>query len=120
MSDLKLDPKKIEESRKSHEEVKALFEPKFTPGPWSLHQRSDRGSKIISNFKVILKEIYWDNFEEAANADLITSAPDLYEALNNLHEDLNDNYGSGNLDSSTKVLIQRAFYALLKARGENA
>lgn len=60
--------------------------PKFTPGPWTLYQKSDQRVRVIGKQQRHISTmadpaIDDDARIQAANARLIASAPDLYAAL---------------------------------------
>lgn len=57
---------------------------KFTPGPWKIDIRNTELVVCGSNhlMTVVHRVNNWDNSEQAANAHLISSAPELFEALN--------------------------------------
>jgi hypothetical protein len=102
-----------------------LTERKWTPGPW-VHNK-DRG-EITSNkgdICIILDENYGNlyfpegcgieitgNERNEANAHLIATAPDLYEALDGLLAQVGFDY------SPEHPVIKMATDALAKARGE--
>ena len=103
----------------------------FTPGPWKLEYDDDDFAGTFTlcmataiknrgmynaNHLIDLYEGVWDDdidfAETRANAQLISAAPELYEALKAISEDVDLA-----LDSDSANL-QRARAALARARGE--
>lgn len=79
----------------------------YTPGPWKVDRPYIRGAgRVIASL-----ESGHDEVEDAANAQLIAAAPELYEALENLMDFL----FHGKKD---RQMILKASAALAKARGE--
>lgn len=88
----------------------------FTPGPWSVYDvgefpgvDSDSGESII---------VWGDNGDESgvrgmANAHLISAAPELYEALDNILQNT-----LSNQSERGQIAVMKARAALAKARGE--
>lgn len=62
-----------------------MNESKFTPGPWELNLADDH-SYILRGGKTIACVDTWMDDEQEANANLIAAAPDLLEALIELHK----------------------------------
>lgn len=86
-----------------------MSEAKFTKGEWSESGRLIWcGDKIIGSISdTDVKD--WDEFH--ANAHLIAAAPDMYEFLSKLREDLLEEFSqSDEADAISKILA--------KARGE--
>ena len=106
---------------KQHGDAPAMSnKTKWTQGPWEIN-----GIAIESGFEVIayLREpahyhgdIRHGHKDEVANAHLIKTAPDLYEALDGLLSEL-DSTPEISL-SSWGISLQDARTALAKARGE--
>ncbi len=82
---------------------------KWTPGPWIIYRRYIQGSNCT-----IGKLSEWTAFEEEreANASLISTAPELYDVLSRILEEL-----PSKRDWLDPVLEKRAKDALSKARG---
>lgn len=108
-----------------------MSETKFTPGPWSIwtscswrrigNPRTGQlvCEPIVQRFDKHPDLHFHNGGPEGPDAHLISSAPDLYEALNNaviLMETHKEWYG----DSGVGILIKNAHAALAKARGEAA
>ena len=91
---------------------------KFTPGPWSVGVANDTFESdvgihaddwIIADMCNDIREEY--GIDQEANANLIAAAPELYEALENALEVMEDGH-----QSNAKVMAREA---LAKARGES-
>jgi hypothetical protein len=101
-----------------------MVEQKWTPGPWKADMGLVTGMESRNRFKGtpsldIFDANEWPvelSDEAVANAHLIASAPDLYEALNEIL-----NY-SGGADHATDdpYVMDRARAAFSKAQGEIA
>ena len=95
-----------------------MSEPKFTPGPWKVGPVDDtRVEDALGNEVAQIDGDYnhpdtWPIME--ANARLIASAPELYEAL----EGLIDIADRGDVRDYARDAINTAKRALTKARGE--
>lgn len=87
-------------------------EPKHTPGPWNIKSRF-LGPLVIEANGEPLAEVGGETFAVvAANADLIAVAPDMYEALDQLIDDMRDGL------SVCQAAKDQAIAALAKARGK--
>lgn len=92
---------------------------KFTPGPWQSH-----GSHIYSPDKKIIAVVNNPGSKESdyplvPNRDLMTAAPDLYEALKRLEKE----WGSGTrkgraIDLLPLYLVNQIKAAIAKAEGK--
>jgi hypothetical protein len=94
-----------------------MSETKFTPGPWvknwtAPYNVSGQGGSQIATVH------FFSNEECQGNADLIAAAPELYEALENALDRLDDISIYYNIDLSEEIKAANA--ALAKARGEKA
>ena len=91
----------------------------WTKGPWTLRTTGAHwNNPALENIEICYGtdiECVCDTVYEMADAQLISAAPDLYEALNDL---LNDviNFDDGNLTEAFQI---NATKALAKARGES-
>ncbi len=92
----------------------------YTKGEWKAYIFETSGiadiveqidQRIIASCPT--KTLAWDDIK--ANANLIAAAPDMYEALNNLHEDIIHDEGT-QVRNETQLLIYRA---LDKADGKS-
>lgn len=103
-------------------------ETKWTPGPWVVSDSQDEvsvcmGTAIDSPYEYTCghvwqaSDVYWSEAdkEDIANAQLIASAPDLYEAL----DDLRSSCKALGLDRDLHQELYNARAALAKARGES-
>jgi hypothetical protein len=101
-----------------------MSEPKFTKGPWKAINMSWEYSVIIDEDAARIAQVFirdevdeetQDKFEEIkdANANLISAAPDMYEALEEVCYDCDD---TGTVDDECKSCC--IYKALRKARGE--
>ena len=99
-----------------------MTDAKFTPGPWVAHETGRARSGLPEH------EIHWSDIGEcvaevvhgAANADLISAAPELYEALEIIladYLDASDEWDKENQEYATTV-IDQSRAALAKARGK--
>lgn len=100
-----------------------MGEPQFTPGRWRLF--AGAATESVRSFAVISPDdgyvATWGSFkspEAEANAHLIATAPDLYEALASLVR--SNNSGAPITDPIHPRLWANAEAALAKARGEKA
>lgn len=88
------------------------MEPKFTPGPWGAMVKMEGCTAIGAN--TLIARVYSTAFKdlenERANANLISAAPDMYDALFSAAEQLERNGVA--VPDSWKA-------ALAKARGES-
>lgn len=93
-----------------------MSEPKFTPGPWKLVARRD----YCDEFECWLHPINLHIHDKISDADvhLIAAAPELYEALEDMHRtQLNNNrHDPDDYENTEQCLRVKA--ALAKARGE--
>lgn len=66
-----------------------MSDPKFTPGPWTVYEKSKRGTRIfIGELTGCYADVVCSDYEdEESNARLITAAPELYEALQNVYSE---------------------------------
>lgn len=94
-----------------------MSETKFTPGPWEVIDRlsgseNHYGWRLVSRSGYLIGEIYplgSDPTDEAqANAQLAKAAPDMYEALKDLLDQVDD-----------YVYVSKALAAIAKADGHN-
>ena len=88
---------------------------KWTPGPWDKLVHGERESRVGANtlLAIVYSTFFRDRENQEANARLIASAPDLYEALDNCVNGLGCQPGYVNT-----LALQRAKQALASARGE--
>lgn len=95
-----------------------MTEPKFTPGPWSIGTPPPNGEQTIGTVVGLMVAVATTGVgmaeETKANAHLIASAPELYEALHRL---VYSPYREGT--PSHKKLEDDGKAALAKARGES-
>ena len=100
---------------------------KFTPGPWEKEYsaRRDEWEIYIDGDCIALASVYPNVPEYGANAALMAAAPDMYEALEKLINDLPDctidwaRDGMGNTNANCIVNSRdNGKAALAKARGE--
>jgi len=91
----------------------AVSETKWTPGPW----------EVIDDYWIVgpdggIAEAFHNLYDgtEAANAHLIASAPDLYEALSMARDRLSELQGGE--DAITQSVIGLADCVMRQARGE--
>ena len=92
---------------------------KFTPGPWVIEQHNFMAPEISGNGRPVARALYdiWSEDPEVdANAALIATAPELYEAL----VELSRVYELGDFDTEFKPALEQARAALKKARGEES
>ena len=96
---------------------------KFTRGPWEIFLTGDERAIYIgtdlfgensSVAATVDVDIYGKESENLANANLISAAPELYEALDDLTEIAN----RGSVPDYVRDAINTAKRALAKARGE--
>lgn len=90
-----------------------MTEPKWTPGPWTTSLTDETFVRSADNDVAVMIGDYSDDATSlimAANANLISAAPDLYAALKETLE-ISARYESGDY-------IERANAAMRKARGE--
>ena len=90
--------------------------PRFTPGPWENSGRGDvvspDGRKVVVKGLSVSHIMHGGDYpEEEANATLMLSAPDLYEALQNLRDWVVHEVGA-------ELPFDDCDTALAKARGE--
>jgi hypothetical protein len=128
----------MENKKETLEEYKARFDKglreatsgdlkaSHTPGPWEVgtYPEEDGLAVVTGELTIaLLDQSFFDNRVSVAegekNAALISAAPELMNALVRLIDNLDNAYGSGDLQVETKILMQRGFYALLKAKGES-
>ena len=90
----------------------------FTPGPWLVNDRVIHSHEIKSSGCELIADVF--NFSKdqnaIANANLISAAPDMYEALSELIE-LVGGILEGNYKPDSFTL-QPARFAIAKALGE--
>lgn len=107
------------------------MEKKFTPGVWEVEKIKElNGTEYLKIFGELkpchqlgkictpIVRTYFSGDRDLANAHLIASAPELYEALEMVLKFHNDNeaHGDGFLHDHE---VQKVESALAKARGEN-
>ena len=97
---------------------------KHTKGPWKACEHGGYGD-YDGNCIVILGDdlrvaivLGSDNEETNANARLIAAAPDLLEALENLHANIAEYARINNLGGFDNQDMQQARAAIAKAKGE--
>ena len=88
----------------------------YTKGPWRVvHNDKKDYPFILNDEKKVIAQVIGDGVKiegNHANAQLISSAPDMYQALKLLQE--RDDYGSLRLPTQAKEIINQA---LAKAEG---
>lgn len=98
--------------------------PKWTPGPWRWQNQQDicRSRLIGAHGEVLDHSAYegmwfarYDDDEDAANANLIAAAPELYEALDNMLSEIRAFEASSDAVFGSTFLAEAA---MAKARGE--
>ena len=89
-----------------------MTKPEFTPGPWKI-DKCQCGHSACRSY--LVSAIGSDGRCSLADAQLIAAAPDLYEALNELFELLEDKMP----DWYLKRHFNTASHALIKAGGES-
>lgn len=106
-----------------------MSRPQFTPGPWEVlpedpltihlprHRHEFHPGVYVPVARVEASNYDEDSPEDAANADLIAAAPDLYEALEMVRDADNDCKSDGlpTIPPAARAVIDAA---LAKARGE--
>lgn len=101
--------------------------PKFTPGPWKIHldKRNGTACSIIEDKTgdCVARTVYrFHRGERHANGNLISAAPEMYEALKEMLSSLKDvvniNYMSDSAFALANDAMAKAEEALKKARGE--
>lgn len=119
MSDLKLDPRKVEAANKSHEDVKALFnenKSKHTSGPWKAITYGN-GSWIIQNAdennKQYIGTIDRADPDNMANAALMAASPELLKALIDVELHLHQSN-----NGHAPPLLNKVRQAIKKANGD--
>ena len=101
-----------------------MREAMFTKGPWALQEgcypgfiEIQCGNTMSISIVTSATDIALEQFiEREANARLIAAAPELYEALTQLIDDLSNTDEEGLFEHSETVI--RCRLALSKARGE--
>lgn len=94
---------------------------KFTPGPWSCQLVNVQHSISCKSGAIAYTRCLVDDIQDAANASLIAAAPDMYEALRELVDDVCDrvDLDSPSCNPGIKTAVKFARAALAKAvRGE--
>lgn len=104
---------------------------KFTPGPWRWMENKYRGGYSglcgAENIAVLFPnscndgddgDAWFEDFPSEADANLIAAAPEMYEALQTVFEEWNDNDGFSSLDRTMKS-YNAIRKALAKADGED-
>ena len=86
-----------------------MSETKFTPGPWEANTGDHAYPTVSAQDRVIVT--IWQCPQQAANARLVSAAPDLYEALREIVE------GDDRPSDLTMAALRRAVAALAKAEG---
>ena len=85
---------------------------RHTPGPW----HSNDGTLIVASYKGVAWLVAEVTDERDAN--IIAAAPDLLEALEDLHNDIDEYQRINNLDGYDNHCMRRAREVMKKARGE--
>jgi hypothetical protein len=95
-----------------------VAETKWTPGPWEIvpHDRYDKDILIVPS-SVWVDNDDVDHEESKANASLIATAPDLYEALTYAMHLIRESPGAN--ETYRAAAERKARAALAKARGES-
>jgi hypothetical protein len=100
-----------------------MTDTKFTPGPWVSQPHNDYDKDIYvlggdTFIRVDNDDVEHD--EATANAHLIAAAPDLYEALSSVGDNLlsGDDSAHGGYVDLDGAAVQKIMDALAKARGE--
>lgn len=91
-----------------------MTERKWTSGPWVVQDETLYGTDFGYTVPLMDLSFYAENERYEDDANLISAAPDLYEALEDAVDALK--YGSDYSESNWVVLTANA--ALAKARGE--
>lgn len=86
----------------------------YTKGEWNLELRPANNVHRIRTDREIIADVFGTNAEDKANAHLIVAAPDMYEALKWLCEDINNKEAIVSRVSTRTKIIN----ALSKAEGE--
>lgn len=97
-----------------------MSDTKFTPGPYRV-QRVRPGEYYIIGDDSPLCRIAWEDVHDAearANADLIAAAPDMYEALTVMVEQIETLYSPWGLAEPITTMIKNAKDAISKASGK--
>lgn len=89
-----------------------MSEPQFSPAPWYALGVTiyDASSRRIAR----VEKHYWPTDTKAANAHLIAAAPELYEVLDWLWDEVNKMDPTAELEDNYERIIN----VLAKARGE--
>jgi hypothetical protein len=98
-----------------------MSEMRFTPGPWEISQEPPRWIIQSSGVPIGKKPICFmvgDYVKCAGDAFLIAASPDLYAALQMLHDDIAEYAKINNLGGFDNHDMRQARAALAKARGE--
>lgn len=102
-----------------------MTEPKFTPGPWDASEHGDYSDYdgeciVILGLDTRICVVQGsDDSETYHNAHLIAAAPELYEALQDMHKtQLNNNKHDPDDYKNTEQYL-RVEAALAKSRGES-
>lgn len=100
-----------------------MSEPAWTPGPWQARQRSDGAWLVVATdeYETSVTVTYATTRQRPRdNATLIASAPDLYDALDQLIAELPDPafLTDGILSVPLRESVEVARAALARARGE--
>jgi hypothetical protein len=91
---------------------------KWTPGPWKV-QSAFIGPLLITAHGQLIAKVGDADFKTAAgNAELIASAPDLYEALERIMEYAHAGARICDVDPTVQPEFVKARAALKKAKGE--
>ena len=101
---------------------------KFTPGPWKIEGNRIHDNKLLESYRsnnypdpapiCILKSDDREGHDQAANASLISAAPDLYAALNKSYLDILNIINEGEFKEGIEWNSGYIEDALKKARGE--
>ncbi|KAB2712834.1 hypothetical protein F9K88_07710 [Brucella intermedia] len=97
-----------------------MSKPEFTPGPWSFRQNRNCSLDFFGEggHRLILGNTFLIN--QVANAHLIATAPELYEALETAIEEINHlrKFAGDNGAMIDDTDFVEGISALAKARGE--
>jgi len=95
----------------------------FTPGPWAVNPVNAQVDTFAGGAPLAVCKLLWptdlrSEEETEANARLIAAAPDLYAALNLLHDEIADYIAINNLGALNNSSLRMARAALSRARGD--
>jgi hypothetical protein len=94
---------------------------KHTPGPWALREDSCVIVDSVVGYPIAGTRTKRPEDENRANAHLISAAPDLLEALQEITDDYSDRFDldSPSTNPGIKTSIARARAAIAKANGQS-